>query len=47
MGTVMRVPILPWRNQAESPKPYKERHSHPKDNTLEDVTWGLAYLTSC
>ena len=21
--------------------------SHTKENTLEEVTWGLAYLTSC
>lgn len=47
MGPVVQVPILPWRDQVKSPKADGERKSHPKENTLEEVMWGSAYLTSC
>lgn len=47
MGIAMQIPILPCRNQADSPRNDVEGQSHPKENTLEEVTRDSAYLTSC
>ena len=52
MGTIMWILALPWRDQAESqPTGWwgrVARQGYPEEeNTLEEVTWGLAYLTSC
>lgn len=51
-GTVMWIPALPWKDWAES-QPMGwwgrvARQGYPEEeNTLEEVAWGLAYLTSC